>query len=81
MVHGSRNIGSGLLIPWSQLNHNNNISDLKSRSTEGFAYEWVNTREKSDDQIMDVDDCDQQKEKLPKTSCEQANLYECNVEG
>ncbi|CAF1510927.1 unnamed protein product [Adineta steineri] len=80
LVHRSWNVGSGLLIPWLQLNHNSNICNLTSKGIENFTHEWVQTKEKSVNQSMDVDDCEEQKEMLSQKCSEQRNVYECNIE-
>ncbi|CAF4902432.1 unnamed protein product, partial [Rotaria magnacalcarata] len=80
LVHRSWNVGSGLLIPWSQLNCNRSIFNLISRGIEGFVHEWVQTNEHSANQNVDVDDCVEQEEMLSTKISELNNLYECNVE-
>ena len=55
LVHRSWNVGSGLLIPWSQLNYNRSSFDLISEGIENFVDEQVQTKEQSIDQSMDVD--------------------------
>jgi hypothetical protein len=80
LVHRSWNVGSGLLIPWSQLNCDRNICNLISKGSEGFVHDWVQAKEKSNDQNMDIDDCNGQEEILSQNFSEQRNLYECNVE-
>ncbi|CAF4148956.1 unnamed protein product [Adineta steineri] len=79
-LHRSWNVGSGLLIPWSQLNRNSNICNLTSKGIENFTHDWVQTKEKSVNQSMDVDDCEEQKEILSQKCSEQRDVYACNVE-
>ena len=69
LVHHSWNIGSALLIPWSQLNHDQPLLNLTSSKIKGFVHEWVETKERLSDEIMDVDDCDAQ---------EDESLQNCN---
>jgi hypothetical protein len=80
LVHRSWSIGSGLLIPWSQLNHDQPIFNIISNKTEGFTHEWVETKERQHDEIMDVDDCDVQDGESSQTCNKQKNIYECDVE-
>ena len=80
LVHRSWNVGSGLLIPWSQLDRNRSLPTLTSKSIEGFSHVWVQTKESPDEQSMDVEDCDTQEELPVEMSRERKNLYECNAE-
>ena len=80
LVHRSWNIGSGLMIPWSQLNRHKDILDLKSMCIEDFTHEWVETKERHRDEIMDVDEYDVLEEQSSQTCNKQKNIYECDVE-
>jgi hypothetical protein len=57
LVNRSWNIGSGLLIPWSQLNRDQTIYTLTFSELKGFFHDWVETKERSNNELMDVDDC------------------------
>ena len=57
LVHRSWNIGSGLLIPWSQLSLDQTICTLAFSELKRFCHDWVQTKEKSNDELMDIDDC------------------------
>ena len=57
LVHLSWNIGSGLLIPWSQLNRDQTICTLAFSELKCFFHDWVQTKEKSNDELMDIGDC------------------------
>ena len=83
LVHRSWDVGSGLLIPWSQLNCNRSNFDLISQGIENFVDERVQTKEQSIDQSMDADGCVEQEEMLSTKRSEQGNFvffYECNIE-
>ena len=80
LVHRSWNIGSGLLIPWSQLNHDQPIFNLISSKIKGFVHEWLETKERHSDEIMNVDDCDAQEDESLQNYNKQKNIYECDVE-
>ena len=80
LVHRSWNIGSRLLIPWSQLNYDQPIFNLISSKIKGFVHEWVETKERHSNEIMDVDDCDAQEDASLQNCNKQKNIYECDVE-
>ncbi|CAF4715043.1 unnamed protein product, partial [Rotaria sp. Silwood2] len=70
----------GLLTPWSQLNRDKDILDLTSRCIEDFTHEWVETKERHRDEIMDVDNCDVQEGQSSQNCNKQKNIYECDIE-
>jgi hypothetical protein len=80
LVHRSWDIGSGLLIPWSQLNRHKDILDLTSTCIDDFTHEWVETKERHRDETMDVDESDVQDGQSSQTCNKQKNIYECDVE-
>ncbi len=80
LVHRSWDVGSGLLIPWSQLKRDKDILLLTTRCIEGFTHEWVETKERHRDEIMDVDDCDVLGGQSLQTCDKQTSIYECDVE-
>ena len=71
LVHRSWNIGSGLLIPWSQLNGDQTICTLVFSELKRFCHDWVHTKEKSNDELMDIDDCLAQEQASARTSIKQ----------
>ena len=79
LVHRCWNIGSGLLIPRSQLSSDQMIAKLISSHRSGFVHDWVQTREKFDDAAMDVGDCDEQEEDSSQTCDRQKTIYGCDV--
>ena len=81
LVHRSWNIGSGLLIPWSQLNHDQTICTLAFSELKRFCHHWIQTKERSNDELMDIDDCLAQEQESARTSIKQKNVYECDVDG
>jgi hypothetical protein len=80
LLHRSWNIGSGLFIPWSQFNHDQPLFHLMSSEIEGFTHEWVQTKERHHDEIMDVADSDFHERESSEILNKQKNLYECDVE-
>ena len=80
LVHRCWNIGSGLLIPWSQLDCDKLITTLISSQKNGFVHDWVQTREKYDDAAMDVGECDEQEEHFSGTCDRKKTIYGCDVE-
>ncbi|CAF3693675.1 unnamed protein product [Rotaria sp. Silwood1] len=80
LVHRSWDIGSGLLIPWLRLNQDQTIFSLSLSERESFAHDWVQTKEKPDDENMDVDDFNVNKTESAQTYVKQNNIYQCDVE-
>ena len=68
------------MIPWSQLNHDQPIFNLISSKIKGFVHEWVETKERHSDEIMNVDNCDAQEDESLQKYNKQKNIYECDVE-
>ncbi|CAF2082378.1 unnamed protein product [Rotaria magnacalcarata] len=80
LVHRSWNIGSGLLIPWSQLNYDKSILNITSSEITSCVPDWVQTKGKSSTEIMEVEDSDLQEEESVKACFKEASIYECDVE-
>ena len=74
-------MGSGPLIPWSQLNRDQTICTLAFSELKRSPHDWVQTKEKSNDELMDIDDCLAQEQGSARTSIKQTNVYECDVKG
>lgn len=80
LVHRSWSVGSGLLIPWSQLNCDQTISSLISSQTQDLTHHWVQTRETLGSEPMDIDDYNEQEEYITETCQQQKSVDECDVE-
>ncbi|CAF1308364.1 unnamed protein product [Rotaria sordida] len=61
-----------------------NVIDKKGKhcfnKTEGFVHEWVETKERHRDEIMDVGGCDTQEDESLQNCYKQKNIYTCDVE-
>ena len=62
------------------MNYNRSNFDLTSEGIENIVDEWLQTKEQSIDQSMDIDGRVEEEEMLSTKRSEQGNLYECNVE-
>ena len=80
LVNRSWNVGSGLLIPWSQLNYDQDISTIESSEIVTYFHDWVQTKEKLTNEVLDVDECNVDGEVPSQTAIEQVKIYECDVE-
>ena len=54
--------------------------NLMSNEIKDFVYYWIQTKEKPDDDIMDVNDYNALEEELAKAYMNEKNIYECDVE-
>ena len=80
LAHRSWNIGSGILIPWSQFSVDYSIHDISSKGKENYTHDWTQTSAKPQkDELVAYGYGKNEDESLLLDS-RSKQLYECNVE-
>ena len=79
LVHRSWDVGTGLLLHWSQLKFNRSIGNILSNRDVDCHQDWLRSKQKYDCGMMETDNYATSRSEILPSSNKEKKLFECNA--